>query len=172
MLVVLSGGALPLEGLVVAVGQEGQQQPDGSAVALTEGVDGGVGVGQVVQDGLVAWCPGATVLLQLGWYRLDLGWDVLGGGEARGALADLYRPVLPGPVVELAEQLLVEEAQEGRVPAGGAELGQQPGGCHAGSLPFDAFQLLDISDALPVVQDPGVRVEVGAAQQSVDHEPG
>lgn len=69
MLVVLGGGVLPLEGLVVAVGREGQQQPDGSAVAVAEGVDGiqfGVGVGQVVQDGLVAWCPGATVLLQLG----------------------------------------------------------------------------------------------------------
>jgi hypothetical protein len=72
----------------------------------------------------------------------------------------------------LAEQLLVEEAQEGRAPAGGAELGQQPGGCYAGSLPLDAFQLLGVSDAPPVVQDPGVRVKVGAAQQPVDHEPG
>mgnify|MGYP000893727326 FL=1 len=129
-------------------------------------------MGQVVQDGLVAWCLAATVLLQLGQYRLDLGWDVLGGGETRGALADLYRPVLPGPVVELAEQLLVEEAQEGRVPAGGAELGQQRGCCHAGALPFDVFQFLSVSDAPPVAQHPGVRVEVGVVQQLADHEPG
>ena len=113
MLVVFGGGVLPLEVPVVAVGQEGQQQPDGSAVALAEGVDGiqfGVEVGQAVQHSVVTGRPAGALLLQLGQDGLDLRWDVLSSGEARGALADLYRPVLPGPVVELSEQLLVEEA--------------------------------------------------------------
>lgn len=93
----------------------------------------------------------------------------LGGGEARGALADLYRPVLPGPVVDLAEQLLVEEAQEGRVPAGGAECEEQLSGSQRCLVLLALRQLIRISDAQSVAHHSGVRVEVGVAQQLVDH---
>jgi hypothetical protein len=116
-------------------------------------------IGQPPNEHVMMQAPQAVLIVQLTEDNGRRGLYVLRQAE-HGALGDGYRPDLPCPLVDVAENPPVDLPQVGQVITGRGGRFIQQYQRRMSDLPFRRFKRGGRSELEPVVQDPGDRITV------------
>jgi len=139
--------------------EEGPLRPPVTLAERMQCVDLAQVIGQPPNEHVMMQAPQAVLIVQLTEDNGRRGLYVLRQAE-HGALGDGYRPDLPCPLVDVAENPPVDLPQVGQVITGRGGRFIQQYQRRMSDLPFRRFKRGGRSELEPVVQDPGDRITV------------